>query len=104
VQAAGRVPGTVLVQYPAADSAADTGTEVALQVAGPEPGTVMPDVVGLRIGDARRALESYGLTAAISVVRELSTARATENRGVVWLQSPAAGEILASPVTLLVNP
>ena len=104
VHAPGRVPGTVLVQYPAADSAADVGTEVALQVAGPEPGTVMPNVVGLHIGDARRALESYGLTAAVSVVRELNSARAAENRGVVWLQNPAAGEILASPVTLLVNP
>ncbi len=104
VGAPGRVPGTVLVQYPAAGSTSPTGAEVALTVVGPEPGTVVPDVVGLPAHDARRALESYGLTVAVSVAFEPDVGRATENRGLVWSQSPAAGGSLQSPVTLLVNP
>ena len=104
VEAPGRVPGTVLAQYPAADDTAATGTEVALKVAGPEPGTVVPDVVGLPADDAQHALESYGLTVEISLAFEPDAARVTENRGLVWSQSPAAGIPSSGPVSLLVNP
>ncbi|MFH1329725.1 MAG: PBP1A family penicillin-binding protein, partial [Actinomycetota bacterium] len=65
VGAPGRIPGSVLVQYPAADSPLTPGAAVALTVAGPEPGTGTPGVVGLAVADARRALEAYGFVVRV---------------------------------------
>jgi penicillin-binding protein 1A len=104
VGAAGRVPGTVLVQYPAADSTLAPGAEVALTVVGPEPGTAVPDVAGLPAADARAVLEAYGLTVEVVIGPEPSGGAAVQHQGLVWSQSPAAGAPPQSPVTLLVNP
>lgn len=103
VEAPARVPGTVLTQYPAPETAA-AGSEVALTVAGPEPGTVVPAVIGLPAQQAREVLESYGLVAQVSVTPEPDMEATLANRGRVWSQNPQAGAPLSSPVILLVNP
>ncbi len=104
VEAPGRVPGTVLVQFPAPESTMAAGSEVALTVVGPEPGTVVPAVVGLPAEEARDALDSYGLVARVSVAPQPDMAAALANRGLVWSQSPEAGAPLSGLVVLLVNP
>ncbi|MBN2113773.1 MAG: transglycosylase domain-containing protein [Acidimicrobiia bacterium] len=104
VGAPGRVPGTVLVQYPAADSPLSPGAEVALTVVGPEPGTATPDVLNLAAADARRALEAYGFVVRVVVGPEPDPGRAVLHRGQVWSQTPAAGEPPTGGITLLVNP
>ncbi len=104
VGAPGRVPGTVLAQYPAADSIVSPGTKVALTVVGPEPGTETPDVVGLTAADARRALESYGFVVRVVVRSEANAGDAALHSGRVWSQTPAAGAAPTEAITLLVNP
>lgn len=104
VEAPGRIPGRVIVQYPAPDSLALPDTQVSLTVAGPEPGTIMPGVVGLREQAAATALESYGLVVEIVVGFEPDIGRGLANSGRVWSQSPPAGAALAGPVLLRVNP
>jgi 1A family penicillin-binding protein len=104
VGAPGRIPGTVLVQYPAADSMVAAGAEVALTVVGPEPGTDTPDVVGLTAADARRALEAYGFVVRVVVTPEGNSGNAALHRGRVWAQSPAAGAAPAETITLRVDP
>jgi 1A family penicillin-binding protein len=104
VGAPGRIPGTVLVQYPAADSMVAAGAEVALTVVGPEPGTDTPDVVGLTAAVARRALEAYGFVVRVVVTPEGNSGNATLHSGRVWAQSPSAGAAPAETITLRVNP
>ena len=106
VGAPGRVPGTVLVQYPAPDSPLQPGAEVALTVVGPEPGTAVPDVVGLLAADARRAMETYGFAVHSTVGPEPNPGNATLHQGRVWGQSPAAGSPPAAvgTITLFINP
>jgi penicillin-binding protein 1A len=104
VGAPGRIPGTVLVQHPAADSPLAPGAEVALTVVGPEPGTATPDVVGLAAADARHALEAYGFVVRVVIGPEPNPGDATLHRGRVWWQSPAAGATPQGTITLSVNP
>lgn len=104
VGAPGRVPGTVLVQYPAADSPLAPGAEVALTVVGPEPGAATPDVVGLAAADARHALEAYGFVVRVIVGPEPNPGDAVLHGGRVWSQSPAAGATPQATITLSVNP
>jgi 1A family penicillin-binding protein len=104
VGAPGRIPGTVVAQYPAADSTVAAGAEVALTVVGPEPGTETPDVVGLAAADARHALEAYGFVVRVVVTSEGNSGNAALHRGRVWAQSPAAGAAPAETITLRVNP
>jgi 1A family penicillin-binding protein len=104
VGAPGRIPGRVLAQYPAAESAADPGTKVALTVVGPEPGTAVPDVLGLQSADAQAALEAYGLTVEVLVTPEPDPGQAAQHSGLVWAQNPVAGSPPQSPVTIRVDP
>jgi penicillin-binding protein 1A len=104
VGAPGRIPGTVLVQYPAADSPLAPGAEVALTIVGPEPGTTTPHVVGLAAADARHALEAYGLVVRVVIGPEPNPGNAILHSGEVWSQNPAAGAPLTGAVTLLINP
>jgi beta-lactam-binding protein with PASTA domain len=92
------------VQYPSPDSPLTPGAEVALTVAGPEPGTATPDVVGLTAAEARHALEAYGFVVEVVLSREANTDDAILHAGRVWSQSPAAGAAPADHITLLVNP
>jgi len=104
VGAPGRIPGTVLVQYPAADSPLNPGAEVALTIVGPEPGTTTPDVVGLAAADARHALEAYGLVVRVVIGPEPNPGNAILHSGEVWSQNPGAGALPTGAITLLVNP
>jgi 1A family penicillin-binding protein len=105
VGAADRVPGTVMVQYPAAGSDLATGSTVQLTVVGPEPGSTIPQVIGLPVEEAVRRLGRLGLASEIIVAAEPDEERAEERSGLVWLQTPAA-DIPADvgTVVLRVNP
>ena len=104
VGAPGRIPGTVLAQYPAADSTVAAGTRVALTVVGPEPGTETPDVVGLTATDARRALEAYGFVVRVVIAPQSNPGVAALHSGRVWAQSPTAGAAPEETINLRVNP
>ncbi|MBM3694415.1 MAG: PASTA domain-containing protein [Actinobacteria bacterium] len=106
VGAPGRIPGRVVTQYPASDSPLAPGSRVALTVVGPEPGTAIPDVLGLLAGDARKALETYGFRVRTVVTPEPDPGAAALHRGRAWSQSPTAGLPPGDTdtITLLVNP
>jgi len=105
VGSADRAPGTVIVQYPAAGSDFAPGSTVDLTVVGPEPGTTIPQVIGLPIDEAVRRLGGLGLAADIIVAAEPDEERAEERSGLVWLQTPAADTPAdAGTVVLRVNP
>ena len=81
------------------------GQEVLLSVAGPEPGTVMPNVVGRHRADAIARLQALGAT--ISII-ELEDPRPDPNidigSGGVWAQAPGPDEPYSSTVTIWVMP
>jgi serine/threonine-protein kinase len=76
-----RPAGTVLAQDPPANSGAEQGDEVRLEVSKGPPTVPIPNVVGQGCGDGKRALEGAGFTVVL----------ATPEQGVVWLQNPSAG-------------
>ncbi len=105
VGATDRVPGTVIVQQPAAGTDLTPGATVRLTVVGPEPGTTIPEVIGLPVDEAVGRLGGLGLAAEIIVVAEPDEERALERSGLVWLQTPAAETTAdAGTVVLRVNP
>jgi len=105
VGATDRAPGTVIVQQPAAGTDLTPGATVRLTVVGPEPGTTIPEVIGLPVDEAVGRLGGLGLAAEIIVVAEPDEERALERSGLVWLQTPAAETTAdAGTVVLRVNP
>jgi penicillin-binding protein 1A len=102
--APGLVPGTVMVQFPPAGSDLSLGSTVSLSVVGPEPGTAVPDVLGLELAVARRVLDNYGISVRVVSAAEADAEQAAERSGIVWSQSPAGGSPPAPAVTLSVNP
>ena len=103
-EADGRHSGEVLFQVPAADTPLPVGSTVVLTLAGPEPGTVVPDVLGLDTAAARGALGSTGLSAVVRLEAEADPADAIRRSGLVWAQQPSGGAPQTSPVTIWVNP
>jgi beta-lactam-binding protein with PASTA domain len=97
-------PGTVAAVVPPPGTAADAGSVVRLTVAGPEPGTVAPDVLGLEEAEARNRLSGLGYPALVLHLPESDPADAAGRAGRVWAQRPAAGTPVADGVTLWVNP
>lgn len=99
------LPGLISRQEPTAGTALAAGHEVRLFVAGPEPGTVMPDVIGRHRTDARQRLEALGLQ--VSVV-ELLDPSPDPNVDVgsdgVWGQFPGPGDPVTDQVTVWVVP
>lgn len=101
-QFSGTVPdGEVIATDPAVGEQIPAGTPVGLVVSqGPEPVDV-PSVVGLPEGEAVTALESAGLTSAVSPepVNDVSVPA-----GSVLTQSPAGGQLRpGEPVTLTIS-
>jgi len=103
-EAGGRRSGEVLFQVPAAGTPLAVGSTVALTLAGSEPGTVVPDVLGQDTAEGRAILEDAGLLVVIRVESEADPADATRRSGLVWAQQPSGGAPQASPVTIWVNP
>lgn len=96
-----QVPGTVIGQFPAPGAELPVGSRVQLVVAGPEPGTIAPDVVGRHRSDATERLTAVG--------QEVSVVMVADPNGVaepyrVWAQVPGAGEPVTGRATIWVQP
>jgi penicillin-binding protein 1A len=96
------VPGTVARQSPGSGTRLDPGSVVTIVVAGPEPMTIVPGVVGWSRDDAVTGLTALGM--AVRVVAAPEPGQDTPEPGVVWGQRPAAGAPVEATVTVWVNP
>jgi 1A family penicillin-binding protein len=96
-------PGTIVSQSPKSFSALEAGQVVAIAVAGPEPGTFVPDVTGRHQIDATARLEGAGLTVdTITLQDPTPDEEAASN--LVWAQFPASGEAASGTVTIWIQP
>ncbi len=96
--------GTVFNQFPSPGFPAQTGSVVRLIVAGPEPGSVVPSVLGFPAGQAQSELAQIGVGTEIIVEAESNPDDAARRPGVVWKQDPAPGADAGGTVRLWVNP
>jgi penicillin-binding protein 1A len=96
--------GTVFGQSPSAGFPAQAGSAVRLTVAGPEPGSVIPSLVGFPVDHALSELNAIGVTVEVIQSAEANPDDAVRRSGVVWKQDPAAGAPAAGTVTLWANP
>jgi len=96
-------PGTIVSQSPESFSALEAGQVVAIAVAGPEPGTFVPDVTGRHRIDAVARLEGSGLTVDL-ITLEDPTPETDGASHLVWAQYPASGEPANGIVTIWVEP
>ncbi len=95
---------TVWDQNPQPGLPAQLGAPVTIHVAGFEPGTVTPFVLGFPVADAEDVLARMGIAATVIVQAEDDPAAAAANRGTVWAQQPAPNKPITDAVTLWVNP
>ncbi|MCJ7725438.1 MAG: PASTA domain-containing protein, partial [Acidimicrobiia bacterium] len=103
-EAPGRSAGQVLFQVPAAGTALGAGSSVSLTLAGPEPGTVVPDVLGMDVEAARTALRKSGLAVVVRLEAESNPHDAAQRINTVWAQQPSAGSPPGGSVTIWANP
>jgi len=96
--------GVVFAQDPAPGAAHEAGSLVRITVAGPEPGSTVPAVLGLPVGEARRRLEADAIAYQQLVLAESDPDDAARRSGLVWKQEPAAGSPVSDRVTIWVNP
>jgi penicillin-binding protein 1A len=96
--------GTVFGQEPSASFPAQTGTIVHLLVAGPEPGSVIPIVLGLPLEQAQAELSALGVEVEVVTEAESIAEDAGRRAGLVWKQEPAAEAPAEGTVTIWVNP
>ncbi len=104
VEAPGRAAGQVLLQAPAAGTTLQPGAAVTLTIAGPEPGTAVPDVLGLEVEEARRVLREAGMSVVVRLEQEGDPEAAALRVSRVWAQQPSAGAEPAGTVTIWANP
>jgi len=95
------VPGTVLGQVPAAGSVLSPGGIVQVIAAGPEPGTVVPNVLGRHRADAIARLEADGQRVTVILLDDPDGSTGSLH---VWAQVPAAGEPVSGRATVWVSP
>jgi len=98
------VQGQVFFQDPAPGNAQSAGTVVRVTVAGPEPGAVVPGVLGATVAEATAVLADAGIPYQVLTLAEEDPSAATVRRGIVWKQDPAGGAALNDVVTLWANP
>ncbi len=96
--------GTVFGQEPPPDSPAQEGTRVRLRVAGPEPGSTIPAVLGFPLELAIERLEADSVRYQVVTEAESDPDDARSRAGMVWKQEPAAGSSVDELVTIWVNP
>jgi len=96
-------PGTIVSQNPQSFTALEAGHVVAIAVAGPEPGTFIPDVTGRHRIDAAARLEGSGLTVDVITLEDPTPDDDTASN-LVWSQYPASGEPSEGTVTIWVQP
>ncbi len=104
VPASPLAPGTVFGVAPAVGSAAAEGSTVTLQVAGPEPGSAVPGVLGLPAADAMARLEESGRVYEVFTEAESIPEDARRRSGLVWKQDPSGGAVSDHVVRIWVNP
>lgn len=97
-------PGTVFGQNPSAGFPAQAGSTVRLAVAGPEPGSVIPSVVGFPLDHALSELGQIGVGVEVIEAAESNPDDATRRSGVVWKQDPAPGAPATGMIRLWANP
>lgn len=100
----GLAQGTVFNQLPSPGFPAQAGTFVTLTVAGPEPGSVIPSVLGFPRAQAEHDLEELGVSVEVVIEAEVSTSDALRRSGVVWKQDPGRGSEPTGTVRIWVNP
>ncbi|MGI9648805.1 MAG: PASTA domain-containing protein, partial [Acidimicrobiia bacterium] len=96
--------GTIFGQAPDPGVPAQAGTLVTITLAGPEPGSEVPGVLGLKRADAEAEFAVYGIPVQVIEQAEDVAADAGRRAGRVWKQSPAAGTEAVDTVTVWVNP
>ena len=96
-----QVPGTVIGQFPEGGADLAVGSTVQLVVAGPEPGTIAPDVLGRHRADASERLAAVGQQVTVIVVSDPSGSTEPYR---VWAQVPGAGEPVTGKATIWVQP
>ena len=102
---AGNLPdGTVFNQVPSPGEPAQSGSSIHILVAGPEPGSVFPTVVGYPFQQAKARLDEIGAEVELRFEAESNPDDARRRSGVVWKQDPAGGAPNAGPIILWVNP
>ncbi len=104
VEAGGLPQGTVFNQTPSQGTPAQTGGSVELLVAGPEPGTTIPSIIGFPVDQAEAELAENGVGIEIIVQEEADPVSAARRPGVVWKQDPAGGAPAEGVVRVWVNP
>jgi len=104
VPASPLTPGTVFGVSPAPGSAAAEGTSVTLRIAGPEPGSAVPAVLGLPLDEAISRLEDAGRIFEVVTEAESIPEDAARRSGLIWKQDPAGGAVSDSVVRIWVNP
>ncbi len=96
------LPGTVLGQFPSAGTPLAQGTAVEVIVAGPEPGTAVPDTIGSHRAEAIARLAAVGLD--VNVI-PLEDPDGISGGLQVWAQVPGPGEpVPQGRVTIWVSP
>jgi len=80
------------------------GSTVRITVAGPEPGTTVPAVLGLPRAEAEQRLAEASITPTVVVEAESDPEDAASRSGLVWKQDPASGAPNTVAVTIWVNP
>ena len=91
-------------QSPSGGFPAQSGSQVNLIVAGPEPGSVIPSVLGFPLAQAVKALEDIGVAVNVVTQAEANPSDAQRRTGVVWKQDPAPGALARGTITLWANP
>jgi penicillin-binding protein 1A len=96
-------PGSVAWQDPVGGESLAPGSTVSLLVGGPEPGTVVPDVIGRHYLDAAARLEGSGHVVDVVEMLDPSPDDGTVSN-LVWGQFPSGGESTTGRATIWVQP
>jgi penicillin-binding protein 1A len=101
----GNLPqATIFGQSPEPGIPAQSGSTVVLTLAGPQPGSEVPDVLGMTIEGALAEFDIFGIPVDVLTEQESDPEDAVRRAGRVWKQSPSAGSSASAGVTLWVNP